>query len=538
MAGWSTPTTTIDSMQTKPRISLENITVRLRDRPYLKDTSWQILPDENWAVLGPNGSGKTTFARSLLGQVPVVRGKIKYRFSEDSQPGWETIAQTMGYVAPELQREIVDRENRKSLFREFSGKTEEFTTAENLIVEQNAGAIDHFERNIRLREAVERIGIERLLERDVTSLTIGEMNSVLFARALYKRPKLLILDEPFEGLDRDARKTLADTIDRLAQTDIQLILITHRFEEIVSSITHVMLLKQGQIYRAGKKEAIFRRENIDGAYEMGPSSFQPNPEKLFSALPRHEGIQQPPNQQNPEESSRVLVKMQNVTVQYGPIPILDRFNWVVTDGENWMIRGPSAAGKSTVLSLIHADNLQAYANDIDLFGQKRGAGQSIWDIKRKIGFISSDLQLRQHQRTDAFEVVCSGFFDSNGLYRRCSVEQLAIAGAWSRFLEIDDLADRKFGRLSHGQRQLVLLARSMVKSPVFLILDGPFQGLDIKNKSKLSAVFNYIGRHTPTNIIYVPDQEDEKLDCITHVLEMERGKAIDVQVLGLSDSSE
>jgi molybdate transport system ATP-binding protein len=181
--------------------------------------------------------------------------------------------------------------------------------------------------------------------------------------------------------------------------------------------------------------------------------------------------------------------------------------------------------------LIHADNLQAYANDIDLFGQKRGAGQSIWDIKRKIGFMSSDLQLRQHQRTDAFEVVCSGFFDSNGLYRRCSVKQLAIAGAWSRFLEIDDLADQKFGCLSHGQRQLVLLARSMVKSPVFLILDEPLQGLDIKNKSKLRAVFNYIGRQTPTNIIYVPDQEDEKLDCITHVLEMDRGKAIDARAL-------
>jgi molybdate transport system ATP-binding protein len=197
-----------------------------------------------------------------------------------------------------------------------------------------------------------------------------------------------------------------------------------------------------------------------------------------------------------------------------------------------MIRGPAAAGKSTVLTLINGDNLQAYANNIYLFGQKRGAGQSIWDIREKIGYISSDLQLRQHQHPDAFEVVCSGFFASNGLYRKCSAEQLAIADAWSRFLEIDALADQKFGRLSHGQRQLVLLARAMVKSPIFLILDEPLQGLDIKNKSKLRNVFEYIGRHTPTNLIYVPDQEEEQLTCITHVLQMERGKSIETKSLG------
>ena len=151
--------------------------------------------------------------------------------------------------------------------------------------------------------------------------------------------------------------------------------------------------------------------------------------------------------------------------------------------------------------------------------------------KRKIGFISSDLQLRQHQRINAFDVVCSGFFASNGLYRKCSPQQLAIAAAWTTFLGIKDLADQKFGRLSHGQRQLVLLARAMVKSPVFLILDEPLQGLDIKNKSKLQNVFDYIGRQTPTNLIYVPDQEEEKLTCITHVLQMERGKVVKVLAL-------
>ncbi len=530
-AGWNTPIATIDVMQTPPLISLDNITVRLRDRPYLHDTTWQIYPGENWAVLGPNGSGKTTFARSILGEVPIVRGKISYHFSDANHQSGAVAANAMGYVAPELQRDIIERETRKSLYRELSGNRHEYTTVEQLIENQPASAQEGIQTDKRLRKVSEKLGIKALLQRDVMSLNTGEMNRALIARALFKKPKLLILDEPFEGLDKPARRLLADSINTLAQSEVQLILITHRFEEIVSSISHIMLLKEGQINKAGRKEVVFRPENIEDAYNMDQRSQQLDPQKLFSALPRHDKSMHLQAQPPPSQTPRPLIEMHNVSVQYGSKRILDGFNWVVKDGENWAIQGPTAAGKSTLLTLITGDNLQAYANDIYLFGQKKGAGQSIWDIREKIGYISSDLQLRQHQRINAFDVVCSGFFASNGLYRKCSPQQLAIAAAWTTFLGIKDLADQKFGRLSHGQRQLVLLARAMVKSPVFLILDEPLQGLDIKNKSKLQNVFDYIGRQTPTNLIYVPDQEEEKLTCITHVLQMERGKVVKVLAL-------
>ena len=531
MAGWNTPIAAIDCMPTTPLISLENITVRLRDRPYLHNTSWQIHSNENWAVLGPNGSGKTTFARSLLGQVPIIRGNIKYHFCGDVHQTYTVAADAMGYVAPELQREISERETRKDIYRELSGRRQEFTSVKKLIQNQAADTADRIHGAKRWGEVSEKIDIKALLERDVTSLTTGEMNKALIARALYKNPKLLILDEPFEGLDAPSRQSMADTIDTLARTGIQLILITHRFEEIVPSITHVMLLKEGQIFKAGPKKAVLKTDIIRRAYEMDKPSAQPDPQKLFSMLPRSKVKMPPPAGNTTSENPQVLIRMQNVSAQYGSKRVLDEFNWVVKDGENWLIHGPSAAGKSTVLTLIYGDNLQAYANDIYLFGQKKGAGQSIWDIRAKIGFISSHLQLRQHQQTNAFEVICSGFFASNGLYRKCSPEQLTTARAWSRFLGIDALADQKFGRLSHGQRQLILLARAMVKSPIFLILDEPLQGLDIKNKSKLQNVFNYIGRQTSTNLIYVPDKEEEKLDCITHELQMKRGKAVGTRAL-------
>lgn len=518
-------------MYTAPLISLENITVRLRDRPYLHNTSWQIASNENWAVLGPNGSGKTTFARTLLGQVPIVNGRIRYRFCGDDHQSRTAVAGQMGYVAPELQREIFAREYRNELYRELSGNRQVFTSVKDLISRQTAGDTRQIVDGKRLRKIALNFGILELLERDVTSLTTGEMNRVLIARALFKNPKLLILDEPFAGLDEPTRRSLADTINTLSQTKVQLILITHRFDEMVPSITHVMLLKQGQIHKAGQKNTVFNPETIKQAYEWDRTTLELDPQALFSAPPGSEAKKSQAADRIPSTAPRMLIEMKKVTVQYGSRLILDGFNWTVKDGENWMIRGPSAAGKSTVLALINGDNLQAYANEIYLFGQKRGPGQSIWDIKEKIGYISSDLQLRQHQYTDAFEVVCSGFFASNGLYRRCSADQLAIADAWSRFLGINDMAGHKFGRLSHGQRQLILLARAMVKSPIFLVLDEPLQGLDIKNKAKLRYVFDYIGCHTATNLIYVPDQEAEVLNCITHVLHMDRGKAIAVRSL-------
>ena len=513
-------------MKPKALITLDNITVRLQDRLYLQNTSWQINSNEHWAILGPNGSGKTTFAKSLFGQIPIVRGNIEFHFSKAAKKSPTAIAHAIGYVSPELHRDIIEYENLKDDFREFSGKIHEITTVQDLILNRIDREVKSAQYLKALGQVAAQMGISALLERDIKSLSIGEMNTVLIAKAMIKSPNLLILDEPFDGLDKQSRISLADTINDLMRENIQVILITHRFEEITPNITHVLLLKYGNIFMSGRKEEVFTPENINRVYEIDKRPITGYPQKLGHALSAIEAKGPQPARNDQMGAARVLIEMRDVTVKYNQRLVLDRFNWIVNEGENWTILGPKGSGKSTVLTLILGDNLQAYANEIYLFGQKRGSGESIWDIKKQIGCISSDLQIRQHKNINVFDVVCSGFFDSNGLYRKCNSEELSIAREWTRFLDVSELADQKFGRLSHGQRQLILIARAMVKAPKILILDEPFQGLDIKNRSKIMDVLEYIGSRTPTNLIYVPNQKEEGLNCITHVLDMDRGKVI------------
>jgi molybdate transport system ATP-binding protein len=220
--------------------------------------------------------------------------------------------------------------------------------------------------------------------------------------------------------------------------------------------------------------------------------------------------------------------MKDTTVKYLKVTVLDKVNWTVKQGENWMIQGPNGAGKTTLLKLVLGENQQAYANDIYLFGKKKGSGESVWDIKKNIGYISSELQVHYPRHLSAFDVVCSGFFDSIGLYRLCSNEQKDLARAWIDTLGIVYLAGQKFGQLSHGQCQLVLIARAMVKSPVLLMLDEPCDGLDITNRDRLLQLLGIIGERTDTHLIYVTHHKEEIIPCITHVLSMDQGKIIDI----------
>jgi molybdate transport system ATP-binding protein len=464
-------------MKSKPFITLQNISLRLQNNLIFENTSWEIKNNENWLILGPNGAGKSTLAKALLGQVPVVAGRIAYHFFENKSQFRSNINKAMGYVSPELARRVFEKELFQEEIRHFTGRLDQKTTLADIVVEGQDNFMDSTVRNTRLYEIAKATNIEKLLDRDINALSTGEISRALIARALVKGPKLLILDEPFDGLDKKSRDQLSATIDDLISRDLRIILITQRFEEIVPGMTHVLYVKDGRIHSLGVKEELLTRQNVNEVFGITSPSFS-RLNYYSSKAANHEA-------QN-ETVHGPLLEMNKVEVKYGEVVPLSDFTWTAQQNENWIIFGPEGAGKTTILKLIVGENLQSYANDIHLFGKKRGGGQSIWEIRRNIGFVSSDLQSKYAGNIPLRDVVLSGFHDTIGLYRQSTKEEIEIADNWLSLVGISDCSQKPFGQLSHGQRQLALVARAMVKTPLLLLLDEPFNGLDISRRIRLS----------------------------------------------------
>jgi molybdate transport system ATP-binding protein len=481
----------------QPALVLDNITIRVRDTFLFSGTHWIIEKSQQWAIIGPNGAGKTTLAAAIAGELPIVAGKITY-------PQFKSPPDQVSYISFESHQRLIAHEEALDASRYFSKKLDSLTTTRDVIL----AAFSHPSGTERqdIADVLAGLEIEALLDRPIRFLSTGEIRKVLIARALAKSPKLLILDEPFEGLDIQSRNRLAAIIHELMNRGTQVVLVTHRLTEIPPGITHVLGVSNGQILLHGKREEILVDEALKKLYPAAPMNFSTLP-SVPDAGKNLKGDHHKP-----------LVFLQGVSVNYGQTLVLDNLSWVLNSGENWAIVGPNGSGKTTLLSLIAGDNPQAYSNQIYLFGRRRGSGESIWEIKQKIGLISSEFQIRYRKAVTTFEVVLSGFFDSVGLYRYSSPAQREIARQWMVLLRIGDQADRRFNTLSYGQQRLALLARAMVKSPLLLILDEPCQGLDRPTRRVMMELLDYIGSRTTSSIIYVSHHQQERPACITHVL--------------------
>jgi molybdate transport system ATP-binding protein len=482
-------------------IQLENVTLRVRDTFLLPNTDWQICKGQHWAVLGPNGSGKTSLVKALTGDVPVVKGKISF-FQAPPMAG------RTGYVSFEQHQRLIAREEMRDASRYFSGALDNITTVYETLLES---CPEPGSSTFDVEKIAAELKIQDLLEREIRVLSTGEMRKVQIARALIDSPQILILDEPFDGLDRSSRKSLAQIINDLMDDTRTVLLVTHRQREILPNISHVLALGEGKILFQGRREEVLIPPRMERLY---PSSFK----TAFTIPSRKDG----PTGEDGGVVPEVLIHMRNVTVKYDNTTALDNVSWTVKTGENWVVQGPNGCGKTTLLNLITGDNPQAYANEIYLFGKRRGTGESVWDIKRRTGIISSELQIRYRKPVTSFEVVLSGFFDSVGLYRDYTPTQKEFAEQWMEVLGIADKSDRIFSQLSYGEQRMLLLARSMVKIPQILILDEPCLGLDRTNRQRILDAVDVIGRHSETNIVYVTHYPGEIPACMTHMLQFEK----------------
>ena len=503
----------------------------------LQNSSWRIHSDEHWAILGPNGAGKSTFVRALWGGVPLLKGKILFHFS-DSKTETHPLSyrEAIGYVSFETHQRLMEHEEMQEELRDFANKTDDVTTARDVIL---SGILANRaltpEEEARCEDIADLLEIGPLLQKNITSLSTGEMRKTLIARALIKAPKLLILDEPFDGLDETARRSLSESINHIMTGSVRVILVVHRLEEIVPYITHVLFIKEGQLFMQGPKEYLLTSENISQLYgcplelerdnERYLVSFGNDGVKPMGTAPmdggREPNVPEIPTDILPD----ILIEMRDTTVQYHGLAVLSHLNWVMRRGENWAILGPNGSGKSTILKLILGDNLQGYANQVILFGRQKGTGETLWEIKKRIGAVSSELQVQYRKKMSAYDVIASGFYDSIGLYQYPTQDQKKTVDQWIQLLFIEDIARQPFHQLSYGQRRMILLARAMVKSPALLIVDEPCHGLDIPNRKRVLDILERIG-HTQTSLLYVTNHKEEILDCVTHVMRLQRGKVL------------
>jgi molybdate transport system ATP-binding protein len=216
--------------------------------------------------------------------------------------------------------------------------------------------------------------------------------------------------------------------------------------------------------------------------------------------------------------------MIDTNIIYNGRKILDNINWKVNKGECWNVSGHNGSGKSTLLSLITGDNPQAFANEIYLFDRKKGSGESIWDIKQKIGYVSPELHHYFDAACSCFEVVASGLFDTIGLFRKLNEMQKSIVKEWMSLLHLEQFENRIFKQLSNGQQRLVLLVRALVKNPPLLILDEPCQGLDQEVSASFIALINEVCVRMKKTLVYVSHYEEEIPPCVTYTLKLRQGR--------------
>ena len=352
------------------------------------------------------------------------------------------------------------------------------------------------------------------MDRPMRFLSTGEIRRILIARAILCSRGMLLLDEPFEGLDHQGRSLLAASIDLLLTSGVRVMLATHRMENLLPAFTHVIGLKRGQIFCQGPLEQTLTRESMEKLYDLDPDG------PMSSTATGHAVSV------DTGADRSLVIEMKNAGVHYQGLSVFDNLTWKVRKGENWSITGPNGSGKSTLLQMITGDHPQAYSNEIYLFGRRRGSGESIWDIKQRLGMVSSEFQVNYRKSIRAFNVVLSGFFDSVGLYRRANKQQVKTALSWLERLDLGHLTEKRYDLLSFGERRMILLARAVVKNPEILVLDEPCQGLDPANRKRILTLVDVIGRQPHTQVLYVSHHPEEMPACITLHLDLAMYRAL------------
>ena len=486
-------------MDTGYIINLKRGVARDATAAFVAPVTLEIAQGEHLAIVGPNGAGKSILVDMLLGRYPLREGSIEYDFSPSPS---KRVYENVKYITFRDTYGSADANYCYQLRWNTHDQDEAIPTVAQLL-----GNVDDREY---MGEILQMFNLQHLLDKRIVLLSSGELRKFQLAQALLERPRLLVVDNPFIGLDATTRDLLCSVLARVSsRSNLQVVLVLSMLDDVPEFVTSVVPVEN--MFVGAKVSRDEYLSQLDIVYDIAAIK---NAQQRVLSLPY----------KNPICTAERVVELNKVSVKYDERVILDSLDWVVENGEKWALSGENGAGKSTLLSLVCADNLQSYACDIALFGRKRGSGESIWEIKKNIGYVSPEMHRSYLRNLPVIDIVASGLHDTIGLYVQTPQEELEICDWWLETFGIAGLRDKSFLKISSGEQRLVLLARAFVKDPALLILDEPLHGLDTYNRRKAKSIIEAFSQRRGKTMLFVSHYESELPNTIDKRLFLKRNK--------------
>lgn len=330
--------------------------------------------------------------------------------------------------------------------------------------------------------------IAKETDQPLRTMSSGEQKKALLIYLLSESPDYIILDNPFDNLDITSQELLANTLkEREGKTTF--IQIISRKSDLLPFISNFAYLNE---------EKLSFDVDLENISQLEPSeAFIGNIPSPLKAITFDQDI---------------LIDFKDVSVRFGTKTVLQNIKWNIKKGSFWQLIGKNGSGKTTMLSMITGENPKGYGQELFLFGKKKGSGETIWDIKKKIGYFTPAMTDKFNGYHTIENMLISGFNDSIGLYIKPTEAQLRLTKEWLLLLNLWKAKDTLFHNLSMGQQRLVMATRAMIKHPLLLILDELTAGLDDASAKLVVALVNKIAKESNTAIIFVSHRREPGLD--------------------------